>query len=279
MKPHDHRIARLITLAAAASRPEPGLGRIALAVTMGLLCHLLFTMAVLCMIAAMFFGMSKGLGELAWPWAGLANIVLILQFPLVHSWLLSRTGSRLLNKLVPGDYGPTLATTTYAMIASIQLLALFILWTPTGIILWQADGWLFWLMCSAYAFSWLLLAKSIFDAGLEVQCGALGWMSLMANIRPIFPDMPETGLFRIIRQPIYIAFALTLWTVPTWTPDQLVLAVAYTSYCLFAPRFKERRFALRYGQRFEVYRKNVPYGFPRLPGWRRHRLEKQDGSR
>jgi hypothetical protein len=26
--------------------------------------------------------------------------------------------------------------------------------------------------------------------------------------------MPSLGLFRIIRQPIYVAFALTLWTVP-----------------------------------------------------------------
>jgi methanethiol S-methyltransferase len=48
-------------------------------------------------------------------------------------------------------------------------------------------------------------------------------MSLLARIKPIFRDMPTRGLFRLIRQPIYAAFALTLWTVPVWTPDQLVL--------------------------------------------------------
>jgi len=89
-------------------------------------------------------------------------------------------------------------------------------------------------------------------------------MSLAQNIKPVFPDMPTTGLFSIIRQPIYVAFALTTWTVPVWTPDQLCLAVALTAYCLLAPRLKERRFAQRYGARFEDYKRAVPYAMPRL---------------
>jgi protein-S-isoprenylcysteine O-methyltransferase Ste14 len=66
----------------------------------------------------------------------------------------------------------------------------------------------------------------------------------------------------VIRQPIYVAFALTLWAVPVWTPDQLALAVSYTGYCLLAPRLKERRFAARYGDRFARYRARVPYVVP-----------------
>ena len=112
--------------------------------------------------------------------------------------------------------------------------------------------------------SWCLLIKASFDAGAEVQSGALGWMSLMAKVRPVFPDMPTEGLFRIIRQPIYVAFAMTLWTVPVWTPDQLVLAACYTLYCFFAPRLKERRFETRYGERFSHYREAVPYVIPRF---------------
>jgi hypothetical protein len=119
-------------------------------------------------------------------------------------------------------------------------------------------------MTTAYAASWLILLKASFDAGAEVQSGALGWMSLLAQIRPVFPDMPTTGLFRLIRQPIYVAFTLTLWTPPVWTPDQLVLAVSLTAYCLLAPRLKERRFAARYGARFYRYRAAVPYILPRL---------------
>lgn len=259
----DPRIARLITLIRAALSPPPGMGRIALAITFGILCHALFAVAVLAMIGAMFYGMSESLGRVAWPWAALANAALIVQFPVVHSALLTGRGRRWLARVIPGAHGATLATTTYAMIASAQLLALFALWTPSGIVWWRAEGVAFWVICTAYAASWLILVKASFDAGAEVQSGALGWMSLMARIRPVFPDMPTQGLFRVIRQPIYVGFALTLWTVPVWTPDQLVLALCYTAYCLAAPRLKERRFASRYGARFDRYRATVPYVLPR----------------
>ncbi|NCO22174.1 MAG: isoprenylcysteine carboxylmethyltransferase family protein, partial [Rhodobacterales bacterium] len=199
-----------------------------------------------------------------WPWGALANAALIIQFPLAHSLLLTGPGGRLLARMIPGPHGRTLATTTYAIIASAQLLALFALWTPSGIVWWRAEGTVFWAVTAAYGASWLILLKASFDAGAEVQSGALGWMSLMARIRPVFPDMPTQGLFRLIRQPIYVAFALTLWTVPVWTPDQLVLAISFTSYCLIAPRLKERRFAQRYGDRFARYRAEVPYALPRL---------------
>ena len=260
----DPRIARLIALVRQAASPPKGASRIALALGAGLLCHLIFALAVLSMITAMFFGMSQSFGNVQWPLAVLANAALILQFPLLHSLLLTRRGGQVLARLIPGPHGQTLATTTYAIIASVQLLALFALWTPSGIVWWQADGVWFWLICIAYAASWLLLAKASFDAGAEVQSGALGWMSLMARVRPVFPDMPEAGLFRVIRQPIYVAFVLTLWTVPVWTPDQLVLAVSYTAYCLLAPSLKERRFAARYGERFDRYRVQVPYVLPRI---------------
>lgn len=260
----DPRLAGLVRLISAALRPPPGARRIALAVAMGVLCHAIFAAAVLAMIVAMFFGMSESLGQVPWPWAMVANVVLILQFPLVHSLLLSGPGTRLLARIIPGQHGATLSTTTYALIASLQLLALFTLWTPSGIVWFRAQGFTFWVICVAYAGSWILLIKASFDAGAEVQSGALGWMSLLANRRPVFPDMPSLGLFRVIRQPIYIAFALTLWTVPVWTPDQLLLALLLTAYCLLAPIFKERRLAARYGERFAEYQKEVPYAVPRF---------------
>lgn len=258
----DPRIARLITLIRAALRPPAGAGRIALALALGVLCHTLFAAGVLAMIVAMFFGLSESLGAVPWPWAALANAALIVQFPLAHSLLLTGPGGRLLARLIPGPHGPTLATTTYAIIASAQLLALFALWTPSGIVWWRAEGAVFWVVTAAYGASWLILLKASFDAGAEVQSGALGWMSLMARIRPVFPDRPTQGLFRLIRQPIYVAFALTPWTVPVWTPDQLVLAICFTTYCVLAPRLKERRLAARYGARFDRYRTEVPYMIP-----------------
>jgi methanethiol S-methyltransferase len=266
----DPRVAGLLDLLRAVLRPPGGAGRIALALCMGLICHAVFAAAVIAMILSMFFGMSESLGRVPWPWAGAANAALILQFPLMHSLLLTGPGRRLLARLVPGPHGATLSTTTYALIASVQLLLLFTLWTPSGIVWFRAEGVVMGMICIAYGLAWLLLMKASFDAGAEVQSGALGWMSLMADKRPVYPDMPTLGLFRVIRQPIYVAFALTLWTVPVWTPDQLALAVTLTAYCLLAPRLKERRLAARHGVRFDRYRASVPYILPR---WRRHETQ------
>jgi protein-S-isoprenylcysteine O-methyltransferase Ste14 len=268
----DPRIARLIDLVSAALAPPRGAGRIALALLLGAFCHLVFAAAVLAMIVAMFFGMSESFGRAPWPWAILANAALIVQFPLAHSFFLTGRGGRILARLMPGPHGATVATTTYAIIASAQLLALFALWTPSGVIWWRAEGLLFWVITTAYASAWLLLIKASFDAGAEVQSGALGWMSLLGRIRPVYPPMPTLGLFAVIRQPIYLAFALTLWTVPVWTPDQLALAIGLTLYCLAAPRLKERRFARRYGAAFLRYRADVPY---MLPGWRKDKSDAQ----
>ena len=103
----------------------------------------------------------------------------------------------------------------------------------------------FFAICALYPVSSLLLIKASYDAGTEVQLGALSWMSLAQNKKPVFPGMPTTGLSLITRQRIYVSFALTLWTVPVWTPDQLALAMTLTAYCPFAPKLMEIRFEKR----------------------------------
>jgi len=142
----DPRVARLVALIRAVRAPPADGGRIALALGLGALCHTLFAAGVLAMIVAMFFGLSESLGTVRWPWAALANASLILQFPLAHSVLLNGRGGRTLARLIPGPHGRTLATTTYAIIAWAQLLALFALWTPSGIVWWRAEGAVFWVV-------------------------------------------------------------------------------------------------------------------------------------
>lgn len=233
-----------------------------LALSYGLVCHASFLLGVLTMMVAMFFGMSRSLGTVPAPWNWVANVALLVQFPVVHSLLLTARGRALLGRLAPLGAGSTLSATTYATIAALQVFALFAFWSPTGTIWWQASGVTLALIVAAYSASWLLLGKSMADAGLSLQTGSLGWVALYRGRKPVYPPMPRTGLFRVTRQPIYVAFALTLWTVPTWTPDQLVLAVTFTAYCLLAPRFKEARFRRIYGSAFDDYARTVPYWLP-----------------
>ena len=232
------------------------------AVIYGVSCHALFLLGVGTMMFEMGFGMSRCLGTLPSPWRGIADGALLIQFPVVHSLLLSRRGRKLLGHLAPFDLGTRLSTTTYAAIASVQVGLLFLLWTPSGVVWWRAGGPWLAATCALYATAWLLLLKSIIDAGFPLQVGLLGWWAVARGRKPVYPPMPRNGLFRLCRQPIYVAFALTLWTVPIWTPDQLVVAVVLTLYCLIGPLFKEVRFQRQFGAEFAGYRRRVPYWIP-----------------
>jgi len=253
-------------MVSTGSAPERE-GRTFIALSYGLVCHTAFLLGVLTMMIAMFFGMSRSLGTVPAPWSWVANVALIVQFPVVHSLLLTARGRKLLARMAPSGTGATLSTTTYVAIASLQIFALFAFWSPTGTIWWQAEGTALVAWSVAYVASWLLLGKSMYDAGLGLQTGTIGWIALLRGRKPVYPPMPVTGLFRFTRQPIYVAFALTLWTVPTWTPDQLLLALPLTAYCLVAPRFKERRFRGIYGAAFDEYAQRVHYWLP----WFRNR--------
>jgi methanethiol S-methyltransferase len=234
----------------------------AVAVAYGVACHALFAVGVGTMIAAMFFGMSRSFGRVPSPWNLLANALLLAQFPLLHSLLLSPFGAVALKRLAPAAIASRMATTTYAAVASVQVFLLFALWTPSGVIWWRAGDAALWLIIGLYAIAWILLLKAIWDAGLAFQTGFLGWWAVANDRAPVFPPMPTTGLFRFVRQPIYVAFALTLWTVPTWTPDQLAVALVLTTYCLAGPVLKEKRFRERFGQDFVAYAKRIPYWSP-----------------
>lgn len=274
MKHLKHQINRLIssfpplklTMAATPtprSRLRAGY-EIIIALLMGAICHILFTVAVIAMILNMWSGMSLGKGNIPYPWSWIVNCLLLFQFPIVHSFLLTKVGNRLVEKLAPHKTGATLFTTIFAIIASTQLLLLFVIWTPSGTTFWRAEGWLLWIITSLYILNWLFLIKASWDAGAEVQSGMLGWLSLFRSVKPHYPPMPIKGTFKYIRHPIYLAFALTTWTVPTWTPDQLLLACVLTTYCVIGPLAKEKRFKLRYGINWELYKSNTPFWIPSL---------------
>jgi protein-S-isoprenylcysteine O-methyltransferase Ste14 len=177
---------------------------------------------------------------------------------------LTARGRAVLARLAPRPYGPDFAPSTFAGVASAQVLATFWLWSPTGIVLYEPKG--AWLVAFdvAYAASWGLLVKAIADAGVGLQSGSIGWLAVLRGTRPNYGEMPRRGLFLACRQPIYLAYALTLWTGPVRTLDGLLLAVPWTAYCYFGPRLKERRYEGWFGEAFVKYRSEVPYFLPRI---------------
>lgn len=235
---------------------------VTVATVLGLGCHAAFLAGVGAMIVSLHEGLQTGGGTLHGPLAWTADAALALQFPLLHSFFLSRRGRRALARVAPTPVGAHLVPTTYALVASLQLVAVFLLWSPSGTVWWRAQGAARIASTAAFAGAWLLLLRAMSDAGLALQTGTLGWVSVVRGRTPDYGPLRTGGLQRLCRQPVYVAFALTLWTPPTWTPDGLVLAVLWTGYCLVGPRHKEARYRRAYGAAFDAYRARTPYWLP-----------------
>ena len=240
------------------------LRRILAALLMALLCHSMFLLAVGSMALALGTGLQLGRGPFTGSAALVANLLLVLQFPILHSTLLSRKGRGWLQRLSPVGHGRTLAPSTYVAIGSLQLLLTFWLWTPSGEVWHSPSGISGALQYALFAAAWLFLVKALWDSGLGLQSGAIGWWALLRGRAAVYGDLPTGGLFRACRQPIYLGFALVLWTAPSWSADWLLLTVGWTIYCVVGPRFKELRWEAIYGARFRAYRATVPYFLPRL---------------
>jgi protein-S-isoprenylcysteine O-methyltransferase Ste14 len=219
-----------------------------------------FVLAVMTMIYSLYGGLQNGFGTFNGWGRLISNALLLIQFPLIHSLLLGPSKRSLLDHCAPRKIARQLQPTTYVLIASVQLLAVFFLWSPSREIVWEATGALLVMHVSLFILAWVLLGKSMYDAHLGIQTGYIGWLTVWRNEPRIrWPKLPTTGLFRVCRQPIYFSFMLTLWTGPVWTWDKFFMASIWTAYCYWGPELKEQRLARSYGEEFEAYRARVPY--------------------
>jgi methanethiol S-methyltransferase len=230
----------------------------------GLCCHAMFAAAVGSMAWALAHGLQGGFGRLHGTAAVVADLALALQFPLLHSWLLSRRGRRVLTACAPAGTGRTLQPTTYAISASLQLLATFWAWSPIAGEGEPALAELGAMRLLPFALAWVFLQKALLDAGLAMQSGFAGWWALLRGRPVAFGELPTRGLFARCRQPIYLGFFLVLVTAPCWTIDWLMLTAVWGTYCVIGPRLKEARWLGLFGERFAAYKQAVPYFVPRL---------------
>ena len=235
-----------------------------LALGYGLCTHLFFGLGVAAMAASLYTGMRHGLGRVPGHWAWAANLMLLAQFPLLHSFLLARRGRRLLGLLAPPSLRRELSSTVFALVSSLQLLVCFLAWTPAPSFVWSPEQPVFAVLTVTYVASWALLAQSMREAGLGLHLGSLGWRAVW-NQRPVrYPGVPDGALHSQVRQPIYIAFTLILWTAPVWSIDRMLFTFGWTIYCVMGALLKERRHERILGAAYAAYQRRVPFWFPRL---------------
>ena len=196
----------------------------------------------------------------------LINLGLLGIFAIQHSVMARPVFKRWITKFIP----QTMERSTYTLLSSLALIALFAFWEPMGGLVWDIENpFGAALMYAGFAFGWLLVLVCTF---LINHFDLFGLRQVWLNFR----NKPYTPLefklpyaYQIVRHPMYVGWFFAFWCTPMMTIAHLAFALATSAYILIAIQLEERDL-LEAHPEYREYRKHVPMIVPFL----RKRLNK-----
>jgi protein-S-isoprenylcysteine O-methyltransferase Ste14 len=160
---------------------------------------------------------------------------------------------------------PAAERSTYVLLSSLALIALFAHWQPIGGTVWNVQDSLGRaILYALFGFGWLLVLTTTF---LIDHFDLFGLRQVWLHLRGkqyTPPRFVTPGPYRVVRHPLYVGWFFAFWATPTMTAAHLVFALATTAYILIAIQLEERDLLAVHGRDYAEYRKRVPMLIPRL---------------
>jgi protein-S-isoprenylcysteine O-methyltransferase Ste14 len=98
-----------------------------------------------------------------------------------------------------------------------------------------------------------------------LQTDTLSFVGLRQLVREESPAaLVTSGLYRLVRHPLYTAGLLFLWLSPQVTVNSFTLYVAATVYILIGAYFEERKLLREFGAVYAEYKSKTPMLIPWL---------------
>ena len=204
------------------------------------------------------YGESASSGS---PWtAALVNLALFSAFACHHS-VFARSGvKRWLHAVIPS----TLERATYTLAASILFALVCAAWMPVqGALYHIPEPWTF----VPYGVFGLGVAVTLLSARRLDALELAGVRQVLerggATKRPAAPLL-TTGLYGVVRHPIYLGWVLLMAGVPQMTFTRLTFAAISTIYLALAIPFEEKSLIETFGPDYASYQRKVRWRM--LPG-------------
>jgi protein-S-isoprenylcysteine O-methyltransferase Ste14 len=189
------------------------------------------------------------------------DLALLTAFALQHSGMARPAFKRWWTRIIP----EAAERSTYVLLSSLALVALFVFWEPIGGIVWRVpDGDLRDVVIGLYFFGWLLLLYTTF---LIDHFDLFGLQQVWRHLlgKPYVPPQFRTpSLYKVVRHPLYIGWLIIFWAAPTMTVAHLLFALGTTAYILVAIRWEERDLEDAFGDTYRAYRARTPMLVPTL---------------
>src|SRR5678815_3365879 len=191
----------------------------------------------------------------------IVDILLLGMFALQHSVMARPFFKRWLTRFIP----ESAERSTYVLMSSLALIALFIFWQPLGGEVWTVtDPALRGVLWGFFAFGWLLVLVATFLINHFDLFGLRQvWLQLIG--RPYSHlKFGTPGPYKLVRHPLYLGWLFAFWATPTMTGTHLLFAFVTTAYILVAIQFEERDLVDSLGDDYRRYRTRVPMILPSL---------------
>jgi protein-S-isoprenylcysteine O-methyltransferase Ste14 len=192
------------------------------------------------------------------------DLGLLAIFSLQHSGMARPAFKRWWTRIVP----EAAERSTYVLVSSLAMVALFVLWQPIGGVIWRApEGPARTAIIAVNLGGWALLVYSTFLIdhfdlfGLKQAWGGSGTQRT--------PQFYTPALYKLVRHPIYVGWLTIFWAAPVMTSAHLLFALGTTAYILVAIRLEERDLVSTFGETYVDYRRRTPMLIPGLGSRRR----------
>lgn len=205
---------------------------------------------------------DRGAGPLG-P-ALLVDVLLLLGFGVQHSVMARPWFKRALERWVPEG----LERSTYVLVSGLALGALFWLWRPIPLIVWDVSGTpLGTLAWAGFAVGWALAVWATFALSHFHLFGVSQAAAYARGDEHPRPELRESRLYRIVRHPMTAGLLIAFWSAPRMTLGHAVFAAGMTFYCIWATVLEERDLLRQFPEGYRRYRARVPALVPILrPG-------------
>lgn len=188
-------------------------------------------------------------------WVALAiNSLLLGAFAVQHS-VMARPGfKRWITRFIPKPA----ERSTYTLVASLLLIALFANWEPIGGVVWRVeDPVAKAVLYGLFGFGWGLVLVSTFLINHFDLFGLRQvWLYLIGR-EYTHLKFATPGPYKWVRHPLYVGWFFAFWATPTMTIAHLVFALLATGYILIAIQLEERDL-IDVHPEYAGYRKRVP---------------------
>jgi protein-S-isoprenylcysteine O-methyltransferase Ste14 len=153
---------------------------------------------------------------------------------------------------------------TYTLVASLLLIALFAFWEPIGGVVWKVEEPVVTaVLYSLFGFGWGLVLVSTFLINHFDLFGLRQvWLYLIGKEHSAL-KFATPGPYKWVRHPLYVGWLFAFWAAPTMTIAHLVFALLTTGYILIAIQLEERDLIDAHPE-YAGYCKRVPMLIPRF---------------